>query len=66
MAVVGGLPRVDRTLMVSLLISHSSYKVWVAQPRSWELEGKKNPIIPLEGPGRWDPGVEVCWAQGLS
>lgn len=51
--------------MASLLINTSSYKVWVAQLGSWDLEGRKNPIIPLEGPGRWDPGVEVCWPQGL-
>lgn len=65
MAVVSGLPRVDRTLMASLFINPPSYKVWVAQPGSWDLEGRKNPIIPLEGPERWDPGVEVCWDQGL-
>lgn len=65
MAVVGGLLRVGRTVMASLLINTSSYKVWVAQLGSWDLEGRKNPIIPPEGPGRWDPGVEVCWPQGL-
>lgn len=30
----------------------------VTQSRSWDQEGGKGPTVSLEGPGRWDPGVE--------